>query len=389
MKKRVLLMTILGAAVVMAGCGKESAPAEEVSEAVEEVVEAVEEEAVAQAEPETAAPESGEVGVEVGTEITPDENGKLSNGFFSITMPSELAGTYVAKDYEGEINIYEKESHEAGFGGFAFGVSTAKSYEEYGGMRTKIGQLTDADGTLYHVLLEFPSEIQWDYEKEEPAAFAALYDRAREIAATVQSETGGNYVDGGGCKGEEIYGDLSKKVAELIKNATNADVLEAEDLSPVYYAITQEDEAKDPMETMGIAYSDFNLDGVDEMVIGDMETGEIYDIFGSIDGAPAHVATGYFRDYYKLYGSILTRYTSESAGVSVVSTYDLLPNSTELFQQFSLKTDETDATATKWFVSYDEENWEEMTEEDYKERLGYVETTTGDKKLSFKKLGEF
>jgi len=318
-------------------------------------------------------------------------SGKVSNGFMSIMMPARLNGTYsVITDAEG-ISVFDKASHEAGFGGFAFEVCATDDYGAYGGMRTKIGEMTDENGKLYHVLLSFPSDVQWDYTKGEemPASYKALYESAREIAATVEPDHGGKYIDGAGTKGEEIYGETARKIADTIKSASDANLLEASSLSPIYFAITQETPKRDPMEEIGIVYIDFNLDGVDEMVIGDVKNGDVYDIFASVNGAPAHVTSGYFRDYYKVYGSVLAEYVSEGAGVSVIRTTELLPNSTELFPQYSLKLDETGDAESKWSVSYDDgKTWESMTEEDYRQRLGNIEDLPAEKALTFTPLGK-
>lgn len=398
MKKR-LVAAVLGGMLVMTGCGSDAAPASTVATSTNEAAEAASEAASAD---ETAAEAGAEAGTEaaegdgfiddemvMGEETAPDANGKISNGFMSITMPKDLEGTYVAYTMDGEINIYDKESKDAGFGGFVFGVCVTDDYAQYGGMRKKIGELKDKDGQLYHVLLALPSDVQWDYTKSEemPATYKAISDRDREIAATLEPDQGGEYVDGGGTKGEEIYGDLLKEIVNDIQNAKDSNELEEKNLSPVYYAMTQGANPQDPMKDIGVSYTDFNLDGVDEMVLCEIENGQVYDIFGSVDGKPAHVISGNWRDYFKVYGSVIAEYTTEGAGVSIISVYDLLPNSTELFPQYSIKLDETDGAEFKWSVSYEEDKWEELSEEDYKQRLSNIEFTSEDEKAEYTALG--
>ncbi|WP_156035987.1 hypothetical protein [Butyrivibrio sp. AE3004] len=409
MKNRVLVL-VMGCMLVMAGCGSVGAttPAENGAEpaATESASETADAESAEETEDTATDSESTEENTEdagaegdgfvdeftIGEETAPDANGKISNGFMSITMPAELEGKYIAFCKDGEINVYEKESYDAKFGGFCFGIYVTTSFEDYGGMRTKIGELTDKDGQVYNVLIEYPSDVQWDYEKndEMPEAYRALYEGARDIVATLEPDQGGEYVDGAGTKGETIFADKAKEIVGIIENAKDANELEAADLSPVYYAVTQGDDAKDPMETMGIAYFDSNSNGVDEMFVGDIETGQIYDMFASVDGKPAHVVSGNFRDYFKANGYGVREYILESAGVSVIKSSILSSNTTEFIPQYAIKLDETDTAEHKWSVSYDDaaENWEEITEEDYNMDLSNMEAE-GDVEVKFVPLKNF
>ena len=323
--------------------------------------------------------------------MTPDSDGVVSNGFISITMPAEAAGTYLAYSYEDDINIYDKESNEAGFGGFTFGVAATEDYSKYSDGSTKIGELTEKDGKLYHIVLSFPTDVQWDITKndEMPESYGSLYNNAREIASTVASVNGGTYVDGAGTKGEEIYGDLLKEIKGKIESAKDADELKSADLSPVYYELTQGDAPKDPMKTIGYCCADFNLDGVDEMVIGDIESKEVYDIFAAKDGKATHVISGNLKDYYKVYGTVVAEYMSESEGVNIIHTYCLFANSDELLSQYSIKTDETEGVTSRWSISYDNgESWEALTEEDYEQDLSNIESFSSDTPLNFTAIGE-
>ncbi|WP_044957546.1 hypothetical protein [Butyrivibrio sp. LC3010] len=401
MKNKILLL-VIGCVFAMSGCGSAATQTESAVENISEDASATTDtassegeestEEAASAEDAASEDESSEDALEeettgtdaesenvdedwMGKETAPDADGKISNEFMSITMPKELEGTYLAYTNDNEINIYEKEGHDDGYGGFVFGICLADNYGEYGGMRTKIGELTDADGKLHHVLLSFASEVQWDYTKYEevPEAYKKLEDSCRDIASTLEAEQGGTYVDGGGTKGEDLYGDLAKEIAATVESAKDANELEAADLSPVYYAISQGDEAKDPMEAIGVAYADCNSDGVDEMFIGDIENQQVYDIFGSENGKPVHVVSGHFRDYYKVNGPFISEYVSESAGVNVATSWNLEPNSSELFLQYSLKLDETDEAEYKWAVSYSDGKWEELSEEEYNDRFSNLE----------------
>jgi hypothetical protein len=395
MKKHVLFLTLLGCAAVMAGCGKEVASQPNASGEATSIEEPTVPKSATQ---ENSSAPSAEVTVtedeweiDYGQVLTPDENGRVSNGFISMQIPVELEGTYIAYGYDKDINIYEKEAHESGFSGFVFGVCAATNYEDYGGMRTKVGELTDADGKLYHVLKSYPSDVQWNFEKYDdvPAAYKALEDRADEMIATVQSETGGVYAHGAGIHGEDIYGGLIKDIVKNIGAGLDPIGLQEADLSPAYYFMANGDTPKDLMKSVGIAYTDINLDGVDEMIIGDIDTQQVYDIFTTVNGVPTTVLKDYEGEYYKVYGPVLAQYSKPTEEVDIVTTFDLLPNSTELFCQYSLRSDASQDADYRWAVSYDGETWNELSEDEYKERITRIEEFPTENKLSFKAIGEF
>ena len=395
MKKKALLL-VLGSAILMVGCGSAASAPASTTASVEEAP------AEASADAETGntadASQAATFIVEensMGEELIPDEEGRVSNGIFSIKLPKEVEGKFLAYKYENNtINVYDKESHDGGFGGYAFGVAAAEDYAGYTEIGKKIGELTDANGKLYHIIMMGPSDVQYDFAagNEMPENYALLYRGARGIVSnSLEAEDGGEYVDGAGTKGDEIYGEFVKELVTKIESAKDANELEEQELSPVYYAMTEENPARDPMKDIGVAYVDFNLDGVDEMVMGDINSGEIYDIYGDVDGKPTHVISGNWRDYYKVYGSVLAEYFPDGADVSVIHSYSLPANSSELYSQYALKLDETDKDAKKWFVSYDDlKTWESLDEanyDTYKSNIEYVGEDTP--KLTFKALGEF
>ncbi len=396
MKKSLVLA--LGCAVVLAGCGSANTAAD--TSTTEVVEEAPKTEGAAETTSDSSAEASIEAAVEefiedelgLGEELTPDENGVISNGIITMTMPAESKDKYIAYSYDKGIGIYDKDSSDAGFGGFAFGVDVAEDYATFSDMATKIGELTESDGKLYHIVLTYPSDVQWDYTKGEemPESYRLLYENAREIASTIQSANGGTYVDGAGTKGEDIYGELTKEIVAKIAGAKDAKELEAAELSPVYYNITQDEEPGDPMKDFGICYADFNLDGVDEMLIGDIKENKVYDIFASVEGEPKHVISGNEEDLYKVNGAVIAEYVIDESGAQIVRSFSLTPNSVELFPQYSLKLDESEGAKYKWSVSYDDgATWEELTEEDYEIMLSNIEYFSNDTVFEYKPLGEF
>lgn len=395
MKRKVLLAVTLCSAIIMAGCGNttpgaQDAPSIEVSVENAETPKAAESQTAAE-DNIAAAPEEGTFDDSgYGEKLIPDADGRISNGFMSIAMPKELAGTYAAYSYDSDINIYDKESMESGYGGFAFGVCATEDYGAFGGMRTKIGELTAADGTLYHVLLYYPSEVQWDYTKSEeaPPAFDALYNYAAEVSKTIKAENGGTYADGAGIRGEDIYGDLAKDIVKKIRNAKSSQDLQNADLSALYYDMTQGDTPLDPMEFIGIAYEDINLDGIDEMVIAETETNRVYDIFTSVNGKPAHVVSGYKSDYYKINGSLIYEYITGDMDVDNINCFDLMPNETELVYQYGLEINNSENAENKWSINYSDEPYTPITEEEFNERMTIIQDVLPENDITFTPLGK-
>ena len=311
-----------------------------------------------------------------GEEITADEDGKLSCSLFNITMPSETEGTYYAYATDNSISIYEKGAKDKNYGGFAFSVLAYENPSDYaGGMDMKVGEMTLSDGTVYDVVRSYPSDVQWDFseatevdgEIQMPEAYARLYDGADGIIETLEPADGGSFGFMQGVKGEDLYGDVLSQIKTAIEEEWDANKLEENNLSSMYCT-----PGIDAINVIGYAYYDTNNDGIDELLVGEIADGDykgtVYDIFTMVDREPQHVVSGWDRSrYYALeYGMIVNEYSS-GAGESGQTTYDIVPNSTELYAQRALKYDEYTDPENPWFVSYDLESdeWESISEEDY------------------------
>ena len=93
----------------------------------------------------------------------------LRNRLFSISIPDSLQEIYTVKKGKDKISIYHKDSKDAGFGGFAFGIKAYKNPSDHAVLpgSKKLGELTDKKGTLYDVVLKHPTDVQYDYTKIE------------------------------------------------------------------------------------------------------------------------------------------------------------------------------------------------------------------------------
>ena len=311
-----------------------------------------------------------------------DETGEtFSCGLFSVTVPGELAGTYEAETDGNVFRLYDSAEKEAGFGGAVFSLSAYAEPDEYAGWpgAEKVGELTAADGTLYDVVLTYPTEVQWDYTGEDPTkapeAYAALYDAAEGIAEHLIPAEGGDYGFGAGCRGEGMYDEVLKKHISAIEEEWDANRLEEEEMSPMYCAIAADaDSPGEVLDRVGYIYDDVDLDGIDELLIGEIAEGEwkgvIYDMYSMVNREPVHVVSGWDRNRYYVSGCFLCNEFSGGAGLSGLRVYAPVANEGRLFPQVSFKYDAYGNEGEPWFVSFstddeEDEAWESMPEDEW------------------------
>ena len=310
-------------------------------------------------------------------------NQEADNEIFTITMPEDLDGKYVIESRKNGYYVYDKEAKDAGFGGFAFSVFAYEKPSEYaGGMDMKVGEIRKDDKTLYDVVIEYPSDVQYDYTKYEdemPESYEKLYNGAEDIVKTLKSSQG-DLVWGAGCDGKDMYSEVIEKHIKAIEEKWDSNKLEEEEMSPEYNAIRVATGGA-ALDGVGYAFYDTNNDGIDELLIGEIAEGDlkgtVYDIYTMIDRSPAHVVSGSARDrYYAMeHGMICNEYSS-GADNSGWQSYDIEPNTANLMPQLGVKMDGYENKDKPWFVDYgDPEEWENIDEEqfdEFKSRFEYV-----------------
>ncbi|MBO5564263.1 MAG: hypothetical protein J5935_01465 [Lachnospiraceae bacterium] len=339
----------------------QEAPAESAGEAAAESTEA-----------EEAAAE------EAATEETAEEApaGVLQNKLFSIELPEDVLDIYDAEITDESIRIYHKASRE-NYGGFAFGFSAFEDPGDYfGGMTPKIGEVTGADGKLYDLVSERPSDVQYDFEnKEAEEEYRKLYDIFGDVSETLTGVEGATVALGAGTKGEDLYAEQLAKHRQSIEEGWDASKLEEEDMSPMYAVIAASTE--NPMDHIGYAYRDSNYDGIDELFVGEITEGEwkgiVYDVYTIADRKPVHAMSGTDRArLYALESADLCCEYSGGAGLSGYRYISIEPGTGEVVQSVDFKIDTYEDPDAPWFVSYsfDPENpeWEALSEEDWEQR---------------------
>lgn len=296
---------------------------------------------------------------------------------FSVTIPKELSGFYEVKSEKNKISVFHKDSKKNGFGGFVFGIKSYRNPADHANLPggKKIGELSDKRGHLYDIVLKYPTDVQYDYTKNSnaPESYKLLYDLGEVV--NIQGVKGSTYFKNRGIKGAELYSDVLKKHITAINEKWDSIKLELENMSYMYNVIAETGE--NPLNKIGYFYYDINGDGIDELLIGEITSGNwkgvIYDIYTMVNREPKHVISGGSRNrFYVCDKSFICNEYSSGAMESGVSVYILVENSTELFPQVSFKYDGYSNTKSPWFLSYgsemNEDKWENVSEEKYLER---------------------
>ena len=316
-----------------------------------------------------------------GEDAKPDN--VFASDMFEITIPEDIVDVVEVATSHDRIDVYHKESKEAGFGGLELSVWAVGVPREYaGGPYVKIGQMNGGSGDEYDIVRGSATEIQWDYNLAEmPADFKKLDDAADSIIASVKGINGYTYEEGAGMKGEDLYGDVLAKYVQAVNEDWDADRLEAENMSPEFNYMNIH--SNGGLDSIGYAYQDINCDGIDELFVGDMADGEfkgvVYDVYTMVDRSPAHVVSGSARDrYYDYENSFLCNEWSGGAGSYGMDVYVLENNSTEMVFQFGYKYDSYENEEKPWFLTYDQENYESISEDEYDSN-----TDTTDKYVRF------
>ena len=364
-KKTVLIM--MGLLLGLTACGNQKTT--ETTEQTTQTQEVAENTESVQAQEESGA------GTAVDT-TGYTEDMVLSTDLYTITVPDEFKGKFYALVDGEEISFYDKETVDAGWPGFAFSVIVSDGEVIAGGMYTKVGELETSDGKFMDICKSYPSDVQWDYTKSEqpPEGLAKLYDSADSIIKTGTGNNGSVFMMGAGTKGEDLYEMTLAQYVGAFTEEHDANWFEENGMSPEFYAMYKSEGDK-AFDKIGFTYKDITADGVDELLVGLIDEGNdpsvVYDIYTIVDRQPANVLSGTSRDrYYVMDHEGIVREYSNGAEEYGMDSYIIMPGTTDLEQQVSLKYDAYTDAKNPWFVNYseDENSWEPYSEEDFNSR---------------------
>ena len=327
-----------------------------------------EQESVEATENQQNAEEVGKT--ETATSDTVASSNVFSNKYFEITVPESIMDLAEIEVEDDVINVYDKESKDAGFGGHILTLWAVPVPKEYaGGPYRKIGELSKGDDTCDMIRGE-ATEIQWDYNLEDmPENFKKVNDSVDDIISSIKGANGYEYADGAGTKGADLYPSVLAKYVTAVNEEWDANKYEEEGMSAQFFEVTQYADG-DKLAAIGFAYQDINCDGVDELFVGEFGDddwkGIIYDVYTIVDGKPAHVISGTARDRYFNYdNNFLVNEWSSGADSSGIDVYALMSNDTELVYQFGYKYDGYEDEKNPWFSTYDAKEYEKIDEDTY------------------------
>ncbi|WP_029322326.1 hypothetical protein [Butyrivibrio sp. AE3004] len=346
-----------------------------------QLVDPAEEASTDNAESDSAEAESSEEAEEAtATEEAADaeaQSGKYSNKIFEITIPDELKDIVKVDVTDDKIDVFHKESLDAGFGGYEVGIWAVADPKEYaGGPFTKLGEISNEDGEVYDVIKCMPSEIQWDYNLEdEPEDFKKLDEAESAILSSITGVNGFTYAEGAGMKGADLYNTVLAKYVKAVTEGWDADKLERENISPEFYNIAIADDGQG-LDGIGYAFADVNVDGIDEMFIGPLDGGDntiAYDIYTIVDHKPAFVVSGGARNrYYNDDNHFIANEWSGGAAQSGFDLYGISSNDTEMILQYSYKYDGYENENEPWFKAYEPDKYESITEKEFDEGVAGI-----------------
>jgi hypothetical protein len=403
--KKNIIAALMGCTVLLAACGSQqavTAPAgdaqttantqttEEPQGADEAQTEESSETSGAQNSEETEAAAETEAAEQESYDENIDyiSDDVITAEYVKVTVPDEFKGKVLAAVNGEYISFYDKDTVDEGYPGHVFTIVTNKDNSVMaGGMFEKVGEVRTSAGDIINVCVGYASDVQWDYTKHEemPENYGKILDGVDAFVRNVEA-VDGTFGYGAGTKGEDIYPEVLAKYVTAFKEGWDANKFEEEEMSPEFYSVAQ---AGDPLENVGYAYVDITHDGVDELLLGEItgtdEPSVLYDVYTALDGKPVHVVSGSARDrYYTLeYGGLVNEY-SGGANESGMVAYEIEPGTSNLFYQYGVKYDGYTDEKNPWFVSYSENEWEPMTEEEYNERMDMV--TSQYSKVPFKPL---
>lgn len=301
----------------------------------------------------------------------------VSNDLFSVVVPEEIAGISDVAVNSESISFYEKISHGK-YGGFVGSIELYESVRDYGSIPNyrRAGIIQKNDGSKLDVVLVYPSDVQFDIEDQDSVDhYGQIQDGFREQIVPSLEAVDGSYIPQEEVDTTGIYMEILEQMARDLQEGKDPEGFEEDGFSYVYGLPVGSEEG--PSAVFGYAFADLNCDGYDEMMIGTIRNGMIYDLYTQLDGEVIHVFCGGERDRLTLVGHEddpwreLREEASGGASNTVINFFNLEPTKGELFREVSFVYDSQADPENPFGVSYPwEDEVETISEEDWNTRQG-------------------
>ena len=328
------------------------------------------------------------------TEVQESDKPSQSNMIFSLNIPKSYDDMYDTFINDYSISLYDLECISEGYTGLLYGIYAYEDPELWaGGPIEKVGELTLNNGKLYDIVIAYPTESQFGFNREMPENYKKLYDARYDILKTLKGINGEKFEYGKGVEGKGLYDSVLTQLSELIKEKADNDKLESSGFSSIYSMLYGDGNGKDTLKRIGYTYSDLNDDGIQELLITDITESKkqdtIFDIFTMVNRKPAHVISGWERNrFYSHENSLIVNEFSNSAFESGKFVYNLESNGTNLVYQLGIKYDSNEDNP--YFLSYDNKGddyfWFDSNETEYKQ---FDERFSNYVKFDFTELNKF
>ena len=309
--------------------------------------------------------------------ILPVSAQEVSNDVFTVTVPDEIAEICETETEADIINFYEPLSHQDSHGGFVGSIRLYKSVRDYGYVPNyrRGGQIVLTDGTSLDVVVELPSDVQFDVQNQDSIDhYERISDALFNDIVPSITPADGVYTPQDEVDTTAVYADVLEKLRADVSGQADYDTLAEDGFSGLYSYLYDEE---DPLAKTGCLYMDINFDGYDELAIGMIGGNAVYDLYTQQDGEAIHVFSGGERDVYTLVGNEYGYHTvkeeaSGGAALTQISFFSLDPVSTELSSQVTFIYDGQKDPDAPWSIEYlPGEEGETVTEEEWNERIGY------------------
>lgn len=151
---------------------------------------------------------------------------RISTDYFSVAFPSawrDICNVSIGKD---RISFYEKASQSTFYGGHAFTIFASDDPDQIelgNDFGHKAGTIVTADGKMLYVYIQYPSDVQYDYDDADiTARFLRISNGGNWVLSTIEATKGGVFnAEGKYTNWRDAYNYEIKHMRELNKGYTD------------------------------------------------------------------------------------------------------------------------------------------------------------------------